>query len=520
MNPLLEMRTIEKSFFGVPVLRGVNLDLLPGEAHAFLGANGAGKSTLIKILSGAYSLDAGEILLDGERVDMSRHTPQAALELGIATIYQNFHLIPHLTVAENICLADMTTGDSRLVDWAGMRRKAEEALAAIGLAIRPDRMTKDLTVSQRQMLEIAIALSRKARVIIMDEPTAAISHKETEVLFDLTRAIKRKGVGVIYISHRLEEIRRIADRVSVLRDGMNVGTLPVGDNLDIAKVIEMIAGREVKSVRRHTAIQSGQSCQSGTTDAPSASAVMTPAVMTADRVRVPGFGREASFTLRAGEVLGLTGLVGAGKTELGRALFGVDRITGGSVTVAGRTVRAGSPGDAINAGLGYLPEDRDNSGLCLSMSVKDNITLTSLVKSARSVFSVRREAEVSGRYRRELAIKSTGVDQQVRYLSGGNKQKVIFAKWFEADCRVLILDEPTIGIDVGAREEIYRFIGEFVASGRAVLLISSDPDEAISQSDRVMVMAHGGIRATLDSGKTDKQEVMAHCLEAMEAQHG
>jgi ribose transport system ATP-binding protein len=498
MNPLLEMRAIEKSFFGVRVLRGVNLDLLPGEVHAFLGANGAGKSTLIKILSGAYTLDSGDILLDGKRIDMARHTPQAALELGIATIYQNFHLIPHLTVAENICLADMATGDSRLVDWGGMRRKASEALAAIGPGIAPGQTTKDLTVSQRQMLEIAIALSRKARIIIMDEPTAAISHKETEVLFDLTNTIKKTGVGIIYISHRLEEIQRIADRVSVLRDGMNIGTMPAGDTLDIAKVIEMIAGREVASGRRRRETR---------TDA-------APPVMTVDRLRVPGFDREVSFALKAGEVLGLTGLVGAGKTELGRALFGVDKPLGGTVTVAGRTVAPGSPDDAIRAGLGYLPEDRDNSGLCLSMPLKDNITLTSLAKAARAVFSVRKETRAAERYRRGLAIKSTGVDQQVRYLSGGNKQKVIFAKWFEADCRVLVLDEPTIGIDVGAREDIYRLIGEFVSSGRAVLLISSDLDEALSQSDRVMVMTGGAIRTTLDADRTDKREIMAHCLEA------
>ncbi len=269
MNPLLEMRAIEKSFFGVRVLRGVNLDLLAGEVHAFLGANGAGKSTLIKILSGAYSLDSGEILLDGQRIDMARHSPQTALELGIATIYQNFHLIPHLTVAENICLADMATGESRLVDWGGMRRKASDALAAIGLGIAPGQMTRELTVSQRQMLEIAIALSRKARIIVMDEPTAAISHRETEVLFDLVNAIKRTGVGIIYISHRLEEIQRVADRVSVLRDGMNIGSVPAGESLDIAKVIEMIAGREIRSGRRRKETTLGDP------------------VMTVDRLRVP-----------------------------------------------------------------------------------------------------------------------------------------------------------------------------------------------------------------------------------------
>ncbi|MDR0362970.1 MAG: sugar ABC transporter ATP-binding protein [Planctomycetota bacterium] len=494
MAKLLEMIDIDKSFFGVRILDKVNFDLGAGEVHALLGANGAGKSTLVKILSGAYTLDAGRMLVDGRGVDMSRHSPESALAMGVATIYQNFHLIPHLTVAENVCLADFSTGGKRWVNWKTMRRRALDALSAIGLDIDPGRVVRDLRVSQQQMLEIAIALSQNARIIIMDEPTAAISQRESEKLFGLVRAIRARGVGVIYISHRLEEIRQITDRVTVLRDGRNVGTLPVDDNLSFAAVVELIAGREVKMGRRPRATTLGSE------------------FARVEGLRVPGYGDPVAFSVRAGEILGITGLVGAGKSEFARALFGADRPLSGSVRVEGTLVDVSNPSSAIAGGLGYLPEDRDTSGLCMGLSLKDNISLTSLAKSKSAALSVRRDVQLSGRFRKDLAIKSVDVNQQVRYLSGGNKQKVIFAKWLAANCRFLILDEPTIGIDVGAREDIYRLIEDFVGTGRAVALISSDFDEVLSLSDRLLVMSRGRITADLDPGKTDKPEIMSYCL--------
>lgn len=494
MANLLDMVDIDKSFFGVPILKKVSFDLAAGEVHALLGANGAGKSTLIKILSGAYTMDAGRIAVDGSAVDMARHTPEAAMGLGIVTIYQNFHLIPHLTVAENISLSDFSIGAKRWVNWSAMRKKALEALAAIGLDIDPGKTVRDLRVSQQQMLEIAIALNANARIIIMDEPTAAISQRETENLFDLIRGIRSRGVGIVYISHRLEEIRRIADRVTVLRDGMNVGTLAVDDNLSFGAVVEMIAGREVKTGRRaRTTALGGEFGR-------------------IEELRVPGYGDPIAFSVRAGEILGITGLVGAGKSEFARALFGADRALSGRVYVEGRLVDVSTPGSAIAGGLGYLPEDRDASGLCMGLSLKDNISLTSLAKSRSPTFSVRQDAQLSGRFRKDLAIKSVNANQQVRYLSGGNKQKVIFAKWLAAECRLLVLDEPTIGIDVGAREDIYRLIEDFVGTGRAVLLISSDFDEVLSLCDRLMVMSRGRITAELDPERTDKPEIMSFCL--------
>ena len=494
MAKLLEMTDICKSFFGVQVLKGVCLDLEAGEVHAFLGANGAGKSTLIKILSGAYQADTGSIAVDGRAIDISRHAPESAIALGIATIYQNFHLIPHLTVAENVCLNEFSVGGKRWVDWHRMRSRARQALDSIGLDIKPDAVVKNLTVSQQQMLEIAIALSQNARIIIMDEPTAAISQREAEKLFSLIRSIKSRGVGIIYISHRLEEIEKIADRVTVLRDGMNTGTLNVSDGLDIGKVVEMIAGREVKTGRRARVAKLGDE------------------YARVEGMRVRGFGHDVTFSVRRGEILGLTGLVGAGKSEFVRSMFGVDRAEAGGVFVENRRIDVRNPNTAIAGGLGFLPEDRDTSGLCMALSIKDNITMTALAKSSSPVFSVANERGLSGRFRRELAIKSVNLDQQVRYLSGGNKQKVIFAKWLTANCRFLILDEPTIGIDVGAREEIYRLIEEFVAAGKAVLLVSSDFDEVLAVSDRVMVMSRGRIAATLDPEKTDKPEIMSYCL--------
>ncbi len=494
MSKLLEMAHIDKSFFGVQVLQDVGLDLEAGEVHAFLGANGAGKSTLIKILSGAYSLDAGSIKVDGKEIDPARHTPEGAMALGIVTIYQNFHLIPHLTVAENVCLTDFTAGGRKWVDWAGMRRKAAAALDAIGLKISPATTVNKLTVSQQQMLEIAIALGQNARIIIMDEPTAALSQHETERLFRLIKDIKSRGVGIIYISHRLEEIGRIADRVTVLRDGRNVGTMPVGPDLDLPLVVELIAGREVKSGRRTRSTSPGEE------------------FAVVDRIVTPGFGPEVSFTIRKGEILGLTGLVGAGKTEFARAMFGADRAEAGRVLVEGKRVDTSSPASAIDGGLGYLPEERDASGLCLGLPIKDNITLTALAKAPSSVFSVGRERGLSGRFRRDLTIRSVNVEQPVRYLSGGNKQKVIFAKWLTAKCRLLVLDEPTIGIDVGARDDIYRLVDSFSASGGAVLLISSDFDEVLSVCDRILVMSRGRIMAELDPERTDKPEIMSYCL--------
>ncbi|MFO8042859.1 MAG: sugar ABC transporter ATP-binding protein [Alkalispirochaeta sp.] len=414
----------------------MNFDVQVGEVHALLGENGAGKSTLIKILSGAYTCDAGMITIGGEEIDLPAYNPRVAQKLGVVTVYQNFHLIPHLTVAENISLSDMAMRYG-LLDWSAIYRRAQEVLAGVDFDIDPRRKVRELTVSQKQMLEIAIGMSKNARVLILDEPTAALSSKETQTLFEFIRSIKQGGLGIIYISHKLEEITEIADRVTVLRDGKGVKTFPAKE-AHVDAVVTLMTGRDVEQLQRepsHTGTEvlfTAENFQSGT--------------------RVKG----AGFELRSGEILGLTGLVGSGKTELARAVFGADSGATGQVRVYSQTLKQHDIVRSVREGVGYVPEDRDAQGLCMNMGVRENLSLAYLVKFIRFVFSPNRETNMVKRFVEALRIRTADIDQYVKYLSGGNKQKVVLAKWLAADCRVLILDEPTIGIDVGAREEIYR----------------------------------------------------------------
>lgn len=493
MQKLLSMQDIRKSFFGVHVLEGIDFDLYPGEVHVLLGENGAGKSTLIKILSGAYTLDSGKIEIEGQAVDPQIYSPKEANERGVVTIYQNFHLIPHLSVAENVSLSDFSTRHG-LIAWKDVYEKAQGVLENIHFALDPKRKARDLSVSEKQMLEIAIALSKNAKILIMDEPTAAISKKEIETLFELIRNIKAKGIGIIYISHKLEEIQQIGDRISVLRDGYNVSTLPAR-GIDLNTVVNFMTGHDVQQTRQQR-------------DLP-----RSDTVAEFRRLSSPTAFSEISFSMYGGEILGLTGLVGSGKTELARAMFGADPLPQGSVTIQGTPVGIASPREAMQHGLGYLPEDRDVDGLCSNMGVKDNISLVFLAKLRAAFFSNTEEKTLANTFVRNLRIKTAGISQQVKYLSGGNKQKVIFAKWLSANCRLLILDEPTIGIDVGAREEIYELIRQFVkADGKAVLFISSDMNEVLTVTDRILVMARGKLVQEFDSQETTKQQIMESCL--------
>ena len=493
MQKLLLMQDIRKSFFGVHVLQGIDFDLYPGEVHILLGENGAGKSTLIKILSGAYTLDSGEIEIEGQAVDPQTYSPKEASERGVVTIYQNFHLIPHLSTAENVSLSDFSIRHG-LIAWKDVYEKAQAILENIHFALDPTRKVRDLGVSEKQMLEIAIALSKNAKILIMDEPTAAISKKEIETLFELIRSIKATDIGIIYISHKLEEIQQIGDRVSVLRDGYNVSTLPARD-IDISTVVNFMTGHEVRQTRQQRGLPGSET------------------VAEFRRLSSPSAFFEISFSMYGGEILGLTGLVGSGKTELARAMFGADPLPQGTVTIQGTPVGIASPREAMQHGLGYLPEDRDVDGLCLNMGVKDNISLVFLAKLRAAFFSNIEEKTLVNTFVRNLRIKTAGISQQVKYLSGGNKQKVIFAKWLSANCRLLILDEPTIGIDVGAREEIYKLIRQFVkADGKAVLFISSDMNEVLTVTDRILVMARGKLVQEFDSQETTKQQIMESCL--------
>lgn len=493
MPTLLTMRNIQKAFFGVKVLENVNFELSAGEVHILLGENGAGKSTLIKILSGAYRLDSGEILIEGRKIDPSSYTPKTASEHGIVTIYQNFHLVPHLSVAENISLSDFANQRS-VIAWKDVYAKAREVLANIRFSIDPKRKVQDLSVSEKQMLEIAIALSKHAKILIMDEPTAAISKQEIEILFTLIHELKKQGIGIIYISHKLEEIKQIGDRITILRDGMHVKTIAV-EGIDLNQIVNFMTGHEIRRTTKSREVAAGEP------------------FFEFHNLTVNDVFHDLNFTVHKGEILGLTGLVGSGKTELARAIFGIDPLHAGEIALNNTGVRIESPEQAIQLGMGYLPEDRDVDGLCLNMGVKENISLVFLAKLKSAFFSNSREKQLVRTYIHNLRIKAASMSQYVKYLSGGNKQKVVFAKWLSADCQFLILDEPTIGIDVGAREEIYELIHQFVKDAeKSVLFISSDIQEILNVSDRTLVMAQGKIAAELNPKETTKQRVMEYCL--------
>jgi ribose transport system ATP-binding protein len=492
MEKLLTMDRITKSFFGVNVLKGVDFDLNFGEVHVLLGENGAGKSTLMKILSGAYTLDSGEISVAGNRIDPSSHDPKSAEDAGIVTVYQNFHLIPHLSVAENLSLARFTHGHG-FIRWREVNEHAREALGKIDFSVDPRTRVLDLPVSQKQMLEIAIALSKNAKILIMDEPTAALSRKETEKLFRTIGDIKARGIGIVYISHKLEEVKQIGDRITVLRDGLAIATLE-SRSADLNHIISLMIGKELE--RSRGARGGGRADE---------------VILEAKSLTTPNLSAPVSFSVCRGEILGVTGLVGSGKTELARALFGIDRLSGGDLVLDGAHVRIDSPRTAVRRGIGYLTEDRDAFGVCLNMGVKENVSLVRLAKMRSLLFSITAERRAVSDLVRSIGLKIAGLSQHVKYLSGGNKQKVVFGKWLSADCRLLILDEPTIGIDVGARGDIYMLIRRFVAEGnRAVLFISSDMDEILEISDRILVMAAGAVVTELDPKKTSKQEIMQY----------
>ena len=499
MATLLAMEGIAKAFYGVSVLKGVDFDLAHGEVHVLLGENGAGKSTLMKILSGAYRLDGGAIVLEGEPIDLADYDPKRAEDLGIVTVYQNFHLIPHLSVAENLAMTRFTH-ERGFIRWKDVYAHAAAVLSRIDFAIDLKAKVRDLPVSQKQMLEIAVALSKNAKVLIMDEPTAALSRKETEILFKMLSDVKAQGIGIIYISHKLEEVKQIGDRITVLRDGLKVATLGARD-ADLQQIISLMIGKDLVQSRREQASTVGDT--GGT-------------LLQVDGLTSRRFPTALSFAVRRGEILGITGLVGAGKTELAHAIFGVDRVREGTLQLQGQNVKVHSPRQAIGLGIGYLPEDRDADGLCLNMGVKENVSMVTLAKLRSIVFSTANEKRSVAELVKSIGIKTAGLSQQVKYLSGGNKQKVVFGKWLSAQCDVLILDEPTIGIDVGARGEIYELIRRFVAEGdRGVIFISGDVDEILQVADRILVMAAGNIVAELDPKRTGKQEIMQYSLRAV-----
>jgi ribose transport system ATP-binding protein len=487
------MTGISKAFFGVRVLYDVDFDLFHGEVHVLLGQNGAGKSTLIKILSGAYSADAGVLSIEGKQINLHGYGPSEAEHRGIITIYQNFHVIPHLTVAENLSLHHFVENRG-FIKWREVKRYAREVLSNLNFPIDPGRKVYDLPVSQKQMLEIAIALSKNAKILIMDEPTAALSTAEVSRLFETIRQLKRRKIGIIYISHKLEEIREIGDRVTVLRDGAKIATVDP-EKTDIREIISLMIGKELIRERTYGDYS---------TNPP----IFEVRELINDNLKSP-----VSFSMRKNEILGITGLVGAGKTELARAIFGADTVTGGHIEFAGKDFRQITPQKAVSHGFGYLPEDRDSDGLCLNMGLKENLSLALLSKLSKYFIRKGFDRSIARSVVDAIGVKASGLSQKVKYLSGGNKQKVIFGKWFKADCSVLLLDEPTIGIDVGARDEIYELIREFARrDDRGVIIFSSDMDEILEIADRIIVMAKGRVVKELSPETTSKKELMEYSV--------
>ena len=482
-QPRLRVTGIAKLYPGVQALDDVSFDLDAGEIHGLLGENGAGKSTLLKILSGAERPDAGRIEVAGEQRILA--TPQDAQALGIATIYQELNLLPNLTVAENVFIG-REPGGRAFLSWRRLIEQTREVTARIGLAIDPLALVRDLSVAEQQMVEIARALSMDSRVIIMDEPTSALSEAEVETLFAIVRELRDQGLGIIFVTHRLDEVIRLCDRATVLRDGRLVGTRAVADNLSVDDLIRMMVGRSAAELFTPLALREpgpvvleiAKLCRRGTRQSPHAAVL--------DRV---------DLSVRRGEILAIAGLMGSGRTELARAIFGADTFQSGSVRIDGREVAIRSPADAIRAGIGLVPEDRKQQALFLALAVRSNISLTALGGLVRwgVLVDERAELDLVERFRGSLNIRMATPDQLVRNLSGGNQQKVVLARWLALEPKILIVDEPTRGIDVAAKAEVHQLLGRLAREGIAIIVISSELPEVLAIADRILVMRQGRV---------------------------
>lgn len=490
---LLELRDIVKTFGGTHALRQVTITVRPGEVHALIGENGAGKSTLIKILCGAYKADHGDIMLDGHPVTFPN--PQSAMRMGIATVHQHFTLVPELTVAENIFLGRLPRTAGGLIDWPRLYLDAEAVLRRIDFELDVRRPVRVYGAAGRQVTEIARALSLDAKVLILDEPTAVLGPSEVDKLFTIVRGLQAQGVTILYVSHRLAEIFSIADRVTVLKDGQVVGTYDVNDTIDRDFLVGKMVGREWSDQFPDLPMGSD-----------------TEVLRVEGLTRHPIF-EDVSFAIRGGEILGLAGLVGSGRTKLCKALFGAAPYDSGTIFVDGAPVRIHSPRDALARGIVYLSEDRHNEGVIMALPIAKNVTLPILDRftsrwSGGSMLNLPREGEFIDDMIAKVDVRTWGRGQVVATLSGGNQQKVALAKWLSTRARVFLLDEPTVGIDVGAKAEIYRLMAELAREGVACLLVSSDIPEVLSMSSRVIVMRKGRISGELDPRTATEEDVL------------
>ena len=486
-QPLLAMKGVSKSFPGVQALANVDLELYPGEVLALLGENGAGKSTLIKILGGVHTPDSGSIEIGGTTVEMD--SPLTAQRAGVGIIYQEFNLVPALSARENIFLGQ----EGSMVSWIASKQERQKATALfdrIGTQVDPDQLCRNLTVAQQQIVEIAKALALNARIVVMDEPSAALTPREVEGLYEIVDELRSQGIGIIYISHRLDEIDRLADRIMILRDGEQVGTRSASE-LDRNQMIEMMVGRSLQNEFPQRDAQVGE-----------------------DRLVVKGLSRgravqDVSFAVRRGEILGLAGLVGAGRTETVRLLFGADKLESGTVTLDGRALIPKSPRQMIANGICLLTEDRKNQGLVLGLSVQENFGLPNMNDFAAAGFIAKKsETTAFAKYVEQMTIRVTGGSQLASTLSGGNQQKLVLAKWLQRNAEVIIFDEPTRGIDVGAKYEIYQLLNELVAQGKAIIMISSELPEILGMSDRIVVMREGQVAGCLVNEGISQEDIM------------
>jgi ribose transport system ATP-binding protein len=488
-KPILELKHIKKEYPGVTALDDVSLNFLPGEVHAIVGENGAGKSTFIKVLTGAVLPTEGEIYFDGTL--LRNNTPSKSLEMGIVAIYQEFNLFPFLSVAENIFYGSYPK-KGIVIDYKKMEQRVKELMNDLNVDIDPSTQVKDLTVGYQQIVEIAKALSHNAKVLIMDEPSAPLTENEVYSLFKIVRRIKENGVSVIYISHRLDEIFSLGDKVTVFRDGRLIKSMCTSEtNTD--ELVRLMVNRELgeqypkKEYRRREMVLEVKGLKSNLV-------------------------KDVSFEAYRGEILGFAGLVGAGRTEVARAIFGADMKTGGEIVLHGKPVIIRSPSDAIRVGIGLIPEDRKRHGLLLDMSVKENITYANMKEITKiGMLDTNQDLQAGEKYREMLHIKTPSLKQQVKNLSGGNQQKVVLAKWLFTRCDVLIFDEPTRGIDVGAKHEIYLLMKKLVEEGKVIIMITSEMDELLGMADRIIVMREGKITGNVMRHEATQESVLKLC---------
>jgi ribose transport system ATP-binding protein len=492
-NTILEVRNISKEFPGVKALDDVSVTLSKGEVRALCGENGAGKSTLIKILAGTYVKDGGEILFEGKPIEIN--SSHDSLSMGIKVVFQELSLIQGLSVAENVFLESFPLKKGRAIDWQRMYDRTAEILGSIGIDVSPKTQVGSLTISQQQMVEIGRALSHEAKVIIMDEPTSALTPKEIRSLFDSIEKLKKMGIGILYVTHKLEEVFEICDTITVLRDGKLISNREIRDT-DNGEIVKDMVGREITTLFPKS-------------DHPAGAPILEVANLSTEKKL-----KNVSFQLRKGEVIGVFGLLGAGRTELAKAVFGLDPVTKGTVTVGGEPVRPGSTAHSTQAGMGLLTEDRKEEGLVPQMSVTHNMTLPSLADFSTAGFM--RQASEDKRAREfvdKISIKTPSLKQKIMYLSGGNQQKVLLARWLMKELKVIILDEPTRGIDVGAKAEIHKLIDDLAKDGVAVLMMTSEMPELMGVSDRIIVMNDGRITGNFDRNDVNQEQILAAAIQ-------